>query len=105
MEEERVIGGDYRVDVVLDCDLDAAGQSDDLTETVDYCLVHRVAAREMAVQSRLIEHVGRRIVKGLRAEIDNTPGLPEVASIEVTVTKFSPPVDGDVASVAVVIRG
>ena len=90
---------------MLDCDLSAPGRSDNLSETVDYCLVHRVAVREMAVRSRLIEHVGRRIVDGLRTELDNTPGLPRVTSIEVMVTKLSPPVYGDVESVSVVLRG
>ena len=99
MEEETKIGGNYQVDVVITADLGASGESDSLEDTVDYCAVHNVVACEMAVPSKLIEHLGRRIVEALRSELELAQG------VEVKVTKFSPPIEGDCASVAVVMKG
>ena len=33
-----------------------------LSDTVDYCAVHKIVAREMAIPSKLIEHVGKRMM-------------------------------------------
>jgi dihydroneopterin aldolase len=99
MEQETKIGGNYQVDVVITADLRPSASSDDLGDTVDYCGVHKIVAREMAIPSKLIEHVGQRIVDGLKAE------LKLAQEVEVKVTKFSPPIEGDCASVAVVMKG
>jgi len=99
MPEEGVIGGAYRVDVCIDTDLSQPAASDALEDTIDYCDVHRIAAREMAVPSKLIEHVGGRIARSLR------DALPTAEHIEVRVTKYAPPIGGDVAEVAIVIAG
>ena len=99
MEQETKIGGNYQVDVVITGDLSPSASSDNLADTVDYCGVHKIVEREMAIPSKLIEHVGQRIVDALKAEL----ALSE--AVLVKVTKFSPPIDGDCASVAVVMKG
>ncbi|NBP29820.1 MAG: dihydroneopterin aldolase, partial [Flavobacteriia bacterium] len=60
MEEEARIGGHYVVDVGIDTDFSKAAASDELSETVDYCAVQRIVEEEMAIRSKLIEHVGQR---------------------------------------------
>jgi dihydroneopterin aldolase len=99
MEQETKIGGNYQVDVVITADLEPSAKSDNLVDTVDYCAVHKIVAKEMAIPSKLIEHVGKRIVNSLKSE------LSLALEVEVKVTKFSPPIDGDCASVAVIMRG
>ena len=99
MEQETKIGGNYQVDVVITADLELSAESDNLIDTVDYCAVNKIVAKEMAIPSKLIEHVGKRIVNSLKSE------LTSALEVEVKVTKFSPPIDGDCASVAVKIRG
>ncbi len=98
MEQETKIGGNYQVDVVITADLKPSASSNNLGDTVDYCAVYKIVAREMEIPSKLIEHVGQRIVDGLKSELKLAQG------IEVRVTKFSPPIDGDCASVAVVMK-
>ena len=93
------IGGHYQVDVVIFADLGPSSKSDNLDDTVDYCAVHKIVEREMSTPSKLIEHVGKRIVDSLKAE------LVLAREVEVKLTKFSPPIEGDCASVAVVMRG
>jgi len=62
MEEEARIGGHYTVDVAIDTDFSKAAASDELIDTVDYCAVQQIVEEEMAIRSKLIEHVGQRIV-------------------------------------------
>ena len=69
-EEER-IGGHYSVDVMLNTNFSEAANSDDLNKTIDYCDVNKIITEEMAIRSKLIEHVGQRIVNRLKAEITN----------------------------------
>jgi len=47
----------------------------------------------------LIEHVGQRIVDRLKKE------LVGIHSLDVKVIKHSPPINGDVDSVAIIISG
>lgn len=99
MEQETKIGGHYQVDVVIFADLGPSSKSDNLNDTVDYCAVYKIVAREMSTPSKLIEHVGKRILDSLKSE------LSLALEVEVKLTKFSPPIEGDCKSVAVVMRG
>ncbi len=96
LEEEALIGGNYVVDVVLRTNFAVAAEKDDLNETIDYCDVARIVQEEMAIRSKLIEHVGKRIHDRMWAE------LKGLESVKLTVTKISPPIQGDVAAVSVV---
>lgn len=90
LEEEARIGGHYSVDVRVEADLAQAERTDDLTTTVDYGRVASIVREQMAIRSRLIEHVCRRILNGLKAE---WPGEPR---FRVRVVKLRPPIHGDV---------
>ena len=102
MEEEAIIGQDYLVDVRIWVDLTPSAESDDLAQTVDYVDVHRICAREMAIRSKLVEHVAGRILKALRAELPLTDAIDH---IEVEITKFAPPIGGDCDRITVVLQG
>lgn len=95
MKEEAKIGSDYEVDVVLEADLSKAAMTDDLTQTIDYVAVNKIVAEEMAIRSKLLEYVAKRIIDKL---VDNHP---EIVSIEVSVAKLNPPIDGNVDRVVV----
>ena len=97
LKEEGVIGGHYVVDVTIDTDFSVAAETDDLSNTVDYVDVNRIVTEEMAIRSKLIECVGWRIVEKIKA-------LDNVANITVKVTKLSPPINGDVNNVAIIIQ-
>lgn len=97
LPEETKIGGHYRVNVVLTCDFSEAAQTDDLSKTIDYVWVNKVVEEEMAIPSKLIEHVGQRIVSRLTED-------HRIINISVEIIKLSPPIDGDVESVAIIIE-
>lgn len=99
MEEEARIGGHYVVDVDINTDFSKAAKSDDLMETVDYCAIQKIVSEEMAIRSKLIEHVGQRIVTRIQNELQGIFGL------RVEIHKLSPPIDGDTREVSIVIEG
>jgi 7,8-dihydroneopterin aldolase/epimerase/oxygenase len=99
LPEEATIGGRYVVDVRITGDFATAEASDALADTVDYGRVAAIVQAQMAVRSRLIEHVGRRVLDALKAEW-NAP-----YHWEVRLTKEHPPIAGAVDRVIYVIAG
>ncbi|MCM4167869.1 Dihydroneopterin aldolase [Arenibacter antarcticus] len=96
--EETIIGSEYRVDVVVSANLKSASVSDQLSETVDYVHINRLVKEEMAIPSKLLEHVGKRIINRILDEIKI------VKKVKVGVTKVNPPIGGDVEGVTVVLK-
>ena len=98
LPEEGKIGGHYSVDVMLNTDFSEAANTDDLNKTIDYCDVNKIVVEEMAIRSKLIEHVGQRIVNRLKSEINT------IGHIRLKLTKICPPINGDVQNVAIIIE-
>lgn len=97
LEEEGRIGGNYIVDIRLTTDFSTAALTDDLSQTVDYVDINRIVTEEMAIRSKLIEHVGQRISQRIYKE------LVGIDQLRVKITKLCPPINGDVQSVAIII--
>lgn len=98
LEEEGKIGGHYEVDVKMITDFTVAALEDRLDKTIDYVIVNRIIAEEMAIRSKLIEQVGYRILKRMEKELNN------LHSIWIKITKICPPINGDVKNVAIIIE-
>jgi len=98
LPEETIIGSDYLVNVIAYSNLKKASISDDLSDTVDYVYINKIVKEEMKVPSKLLEHVGKRIIDRLFFEISN------VKKAEVSVSKINPPIGGDVEKVTVVLK-
>ncbi|MBL4587382.1 MAG: dihydroneopterin aldolase [Flavobacteriales bacterium] len=96
LEEEARIGGKYRVDIKVVADFSACADTDDLTKTVDYVLVYQLVKEQMDIRSKLIETVAKRIAQELQK------AYPWVAEWEVSLTKFSPPVNGNLGQSRIV---
>ena len=97
MKEEAIIGGNYIVDVCIEADMSKPSKSDNLNDAIDYVIVYEIVKKEMAVRSKLIEHVAKRILGKLKK------CFPKTNTIEVRVTKLNPPIDGDVEKVCAVV--
>jgi dihydroneopterin aldolase len=96
--EESKIGSDYSVDLEIKTDMRKSAVSDDLHDTVDYVHLNKVVVEEMAIRSKLLEHVVHRIIKRIFDEI------PAVSRVMVSVSKLNPPIGGDVEAVTVVME-
>lgn len=98
MNEESVLGGKYIVDAKLTTDFSISAESDELADTIDYVAVRNIVVEEMAIRSKLIEHVAYRIMKRFKASF---PGLEQA---RVKVRKLNPPIQGVVKEVAVIVE-
>jgi dihydroneopterin aldolase len=97
LDEEARIGTNYRIDVTVWGNLTPASLSDDLADTLDYVIINRIVKEEMLIRAKLIEQVAQRILNRLLDE------MPPVAKAKVKLSKLSPPINGDVESVSVVM--
>ena len=95
MDEEKVIGSDYIINMKAMCLVGEKVFNDDITQTVDYVDLARIAKREMAVRSKLLEAVIKRIIDASFKEIDS------LEELYVSVSKINPPINADVRSVSV----
>lgn len=98
LKEETIIGSDYQVNIEVDADLKKASQSDKLSETVDYVHINYIVKEEMAIPSKLLEHVAQRILNRIFAEI------PIAKKAKVAVSKINPPIGGDVQEVTIILK-
>lgn len=88
MEEERLLGNTFTVDLEATLDLSAAAGSDSLEDTVNYAEIYAITKREMEIPSRLLEHVAGRIIKAVKTR------FPEITTVKAVVSKKNPPVTG-----------
>lgn len=93
--EESKIGSDYSVDLEIKTDMRKSMETDELLDTVDYVHLNKIVMEEMAIRSKLLEHVAHRIVQRIFREIAS------VSRIIVSVSKINPPIGGDVEAVAI----
>jgi dihydroneopterin aldolase len=98
MGEESILGGKYSVDVSLTTDFSKSAQTDELIDTIDYVRIREIVEEEMNIPSKLIEHVGQRIVNRFKAEFNN------LIKSKVKVRKLNPPIKGFVKEVAIIIE-
>lgn len=98
LEEEGLIGGNYIVDVRLETNFSQAAKTDELQHTIDYVDINRIVMEEMSVRSKLIEHVGQRIINRIKQEAISAN------KTRVKITKLCPPINGDVENVAIIIE-
>ena len=95
--EEQLTGTHFLIDLHLHIDTTAAEASDNLKKTIDYQSVYNTVKEQMAQHSKLIEHVGRRILNAVCA------AFPVIEHAEVKVTKFNPPIGGKLHGVSITL--
>lgn len=97
LDEEAKIGSEYRVDLEVKANLQNSAESDELIDTVDYVHLNFIVKEEMAIRSKLLEHVAKRILKRIFVEIQM------VDKARVSVSKINPPIGGNVEEVAIIL--
>ena len=95
MDEEKKIGSDYVVNLVIDSDLNMSSQSDNLKDTVDYVSLYAIVKEEMSIRSKLLEKVADRILRKILKD------HRQVILVKVKVAKINPPIGGNVDEVAI----
>ena len=93
LNEEAKIGSNYRVDIKIKANLQNSSKTDELIDTVDYVHLNFIVKEEMAIRSKLLEHVAQRIINRIFKE------LTMVKKATICVAKINPPIGGNVAEV------
>ena len=87
-DEEQKIGNKYGVDITIESSLAKAGADDKLSETINYEELYKIIREEMSKPSRLLENIGGRIMNAVFTN------FPLVTFIEISISKFNPPIGG-----------
>lgn len=98
LEEEKIIGGNYVVNVEVDCDFENAAKHDDLTKTIDYVAIKEIVIKQMSISSKLIESVAYNIVHDIKENFSIANNC------RVEIKKINPPIDGDIDYVSVLVE-
>tara|TARA_B100001250_G_C19067184_1_gene472715 strand:- start:25 stop:381 length:357 start_codon:yes stop_codon:yes gene_type:complete len=85
--EETKIGAEYKLDVWVKGDFSLAEKTDDLSSTVDYVVLSDIVNEEMAKPSKLIEHVGDRIIARILSR------FPQIKLAGLLIKKPNPPMN------------
>ena len=65
LEQERLTGNDYEVDLRLKVDVARAMETDDVNATVNYAEAYNVVASVMAEPCNLVEHAAYKMAEKL----------------------------------------
>ena len=85
---ERDKGSEVTVDLSYVTETSKAGETDDLSDAVDYSKVYETVKKETEIPCNLIENLAHRIMKSLKRD------FPTVSYIELKLFKHYPQVDG-----------
>jgi len=97
LESERREGNRFRVDFAYDYDMRKAAKTDKLSEAIDYSEIYNLIRDEMQQPASLLEHLAARMLNAI------TDHFPRIEYAELTVTKYNPPLDGQVESTSVTV--
>lgn len=87
-DEEQKIGNKYAVDIIVYADFSEAARRDRLSATVNYEELYQITAAVMQRPARLLEHIAHNLITDIKKR------YPVVDSVEVSVSKFNPPIGG-----------
>lgn len=97
--EEKSLGQRFYVDITLFLDLSAAGQSDNIHDTVNYAGIYAVVKQAVEGKPcRLIERLADGISRKIMKE------YPTVKKIKTTIRKPLAPVPGPIDDVSVTVK-
>ena len=98
LPQENQVGQDFLVSARCGVDVTSAMENDMLEVTLDYGVLYRLIESEMAKTSQLVEHVAGCIAQRVFDE------FPQVASLDLSITKLNPPFGADCKGAGVEIH-
>ena len=95
LQEENVVGTYYLVNLEIEANIWKASQTDDLEDTINYAEINDIIHQEMAIPSKLLEHVIGRIFSKLEQN------FPQITAMKIKLTKVNPPMKGEMKGVSI----
>ncbi len=95
LKEENIIGGNYKINLMVKTNMEKPAKSDDLIDAIDYSSLYKLIEKEMSITSSLMESVCERILNAL------FKSFPSITKASLQISKLNPPIDGDVKEVSI----
>ena len=96
--QENVVGSYYYLDLKLKTDFTRASETDDLEGTISYADIYTAVKAEMAIPSKLLEHVCQRIASRIFKD------FPTIETIDIALFKENPPMGACAKSIGVEVH-
>ncbi|WP_321334917.1 dihydroneopterin aldolase [uncultured Bacteroides sp.] len=93
--QETTVGNTFIIDLTVKGNFLQSMETDDVADTVSYADIYGVLKQEMAVPSKLLEHVCGRITKRLLHD------FPLIEEVRLRLSKRNPPMGADIDSAGV----
>ncbi|WP_185864822.1 dihydroneopterin aldolase [Blattabacterium cuenoti] len=97
LSEEKIIGSNFSIKLEIDLDFTNACIYDDLSETIDYTYLYKIVKEEMEIESKLIEHLAKRIITRIQK-------IEKIKKAKIKICKENPPLEGRVKQVCVILE-
>lgn len=97
-QAETIVGNRFEIYLRVECDSTRVAVSDNVKDTISYLDLFSMVKREMAINSKTLEHVGLRILRAIKNE------FPQAENIKIKISKLNPPLGGDVERVSVAME-
>ena len=98
LEQERLVGNNFTVNLKIGLNTYSSLYSDDLKDTINYAEVYQIVQSEMNTSSALLEHVVGRIA----CKVFEYWSL--IGWIDISLSKLNPPFTADIKGATVRLR-
>lgn len=95
--EEQIVGNRFLVDLEIETNMEAASDSDDLNDAVNYQQAYKIVRDQMKIKSKLLENIAKRILDALYSEMIG------IEKATITIRKMNPPMGGKIKSVNIIM--
>ena len=95
LDFEQHLGNTFIVSLSMELNTTQPGLTDNLEHTLNYQLVYDVVKAQMQIPSKLIEHVGQRIMDTVFERFE------QIKMLEIKLSKLNPPLGGKVERVTI----
>ena len=99
LEQEKVVGGEYTVDLTLDIAVPVKALLEDcLTDTINYAEVYELVKAEMKIPVDLLERLAYKIAEKLFL------AFQQIEAVKIEVCKVNPPMGAATKGASVVLE-
>lgn len=95
LSHENELGNTFMLNLTIKLDTKLAGQTDSLSDALNYQEVYDVVKEQMEIKSNLIEHVAQRIVDAV------LKNFKQIQGVKLQLSKMNPPLGAKVGAVTI----
>ncbi len=99
MPEEAYVGSYYTINLEIELDFYKASINDDLSKTINYVDLYRIIKEEMAINSKLLEHLAQRIIQRIKKYRTDL-----IKHTKIKICKENPPLQSSVDRVCIFLE-